>query len=92
MKYKYPAIISYSMEDKVYYVDFPDIPNCFTDGSNLREALNNAEDVLNLMLLNSELEGLDIPEPSNISMRHLNAGEIISIIKADTEMYSKISA
>ncbi|MBQ3396447.1 MAG: type II toxin-antitoxin system HicB family antitoxin, partial [Synergistaceae bacterium] len=49
MKYEYPAVISYDHQDRVYYVNFPDISNCFTDGLTLREALDNAEDVLNLM-------------------------------------------
>lgn len=43
MKYEYPAVISYSKSDEVYYVDFPDISSCFTDGKTLREALDNAE-------------------------------------------------
>ncbi len=43
MKYEYPAVISYSKSDEVYYFDFPDISGCFTDGKTLREALDNAE-------------------------------------------------
>ncbi|MBQ7220304.1 MAG: type II toxin-antitoxin system HicB family antitoxin [Synergistaceae bacterium] len=88
MRYSYPAIISYSTQDKVYYVDFPDLANCFTDGQTLREALGNAEDVLQLILTHSE-QGLALPSPSSIDAIHLNAGEIVSIIAADT--YSQIA-
>ena len=91
MKYEYPAIISYDFSDKIYYVDFPGMNNCFTDGETLREALDNAEDVLNLMLLDAETRGLDIPEAVKIEDIHLKAGEIIAWIKADTELYSKIA-
>ncbi len=45
MKYEYPAVISYDFSDKIYYVDFPGMSNCFTDGETLREALDNAEGI-----------------------------------------------
>lgn len=91
MKYEYPAVISYDFSDKIYYVDFPGMSNCFTDGETLREALDNAEDVLNLMLLNAEKRGLDIPEAAKIEDIQLRAGEIIAMVKADTELYSQIA-
>ena len=90
MKYEYPAIISYDFNDKVYYVDFPDISNCFTDGGTLREALDNAEDVLNLMLTNAEAKGYKIPEPCSLNSINLNAGEIAAMIQADTNLYARI--
>ena len=95
MKYEYPAVISYDHNDRVYYVNFPDISNCFTDGLTLREALDNAEDVLNLMLSNAESKQESkhesLPEPSEINSICLNAGEIVSMIQADTDLYSKIA-
>ena len=91
MKYEYPAVISYDFCDKVYYVDFPDMSNCFTDGATLREALDNAEDVLNLMLLNAESEGIEIPEAGKMDSISLKAGQIVAMIQADTDLYSKIA-
>ncbi len=91
MKYEFPAIISYNLKEKIYYVNFPDITNCFTDGENLREALDNAEDVLNLMLVNAEEKGEKIPQPCDIETITLNQGEIIALIEADTNLYSKIA-
>ena len=91
MRYSSPAIISYDKNDKVYYVDFPDISNCFTDGLTLREALDNAEDVLNLVLINAEAQGLSLSSMSSINAINLNAGEIVSIIAADTQLYSQIA-
>ncbi|MBR0069262.1 MAG: type II toxin-antitoxin system HicB family antitoxin [Synergistaceae bacterium] len=91
MKYEYPAVISYDHQDRVYYVNFPDIINCFTDGLTLREALDNAEDVLNLMLSNAEAKHESLPAPSEINSICLNAGEIVSMIQADTDLYSKIA-
>mgnify|MGYP002623380115 CR=1 FL=1 len=75
----------------MYYVDFPDMANCFTDGQTLREALDNAEDVLNLMLLNAETQSLKIPEASPIDSIQLGTGEIAALVKADTDLYSQIA-
>ena len=91
MKYEYPAVISYDYQDRIYYVDFPDMANCFTDGQTLREALDNAEDVLNLMLLNAETQNLEIPEASPMDSIQLGTGEIAALVKADTDLYSKIA-
>ena len=91
MKYEYPAVISYDYQDKIYYVDFPDMPNCFTDGETLREALDNAEDVLNLMLLDAETQGLVIPEASPMDSIQLGTGEIAAMVRADTGLYSRIA-
>ena len=91
MKYEFPAIISYDKSEKIYYVDFPDMSNCFTDGETLREALDNAEDVLNLILLNAEEKSQKISSPSKIESINLNAGEIVALINADTNLYSKVA-
>lgn len=88
--YEYPAIISYNRTDCVYYVDFPDIQGCYTDGETLRSALDNAEDALNLMLLHMETQGHFIPQPANVNTINLKRGEIVALIKADTEEYSRI--
>ena len=46
-KYVYPAI--FTQEADGYYVRFPDIPSCFTDGDTLIEAMENANEVLALI-------------------------------------------
>ena len=91
MKYEYPALISYGNKDKVYYVNFPDMYNCFTDGETLREALDNAEDVLNLMFLDAETQDLEIPEASEIDNITPGNWEIAALAKADTDLYSRIA-
>ena len=91
MKYEYPAVISYSANENVYYVDFPDLKNCFTDGENLREALDNAEDVLNLILSHRESKGEILPNPSGLKSLNLGVGEIAALIKTETEKRQKIA-
>ena len=91
MIYEYPAIISYSKDDKVYYVDFPDMSNCFTDGMTLREALDNAEDALNTMLSYMEEQGEVMPTSSDLNSIKLGSGEIVALVKTDTASYSQIA-
>ena len=84
MIYEYPVVISYSASDNVYYVNFPDLKNCFTDGETLREALDNAEDVLNLILSHRESKGDIMPAPSALKSLNLGVGEIVALVKTDT--------
>ena len=35
MKYAYPALFTFDESDNIYYVNFPDIKNCYTDGKDL---------------------------------------------------------
>ncbi|WP_294159784.1 type II toxin-antitoxin system HicB family antitoxin [uncultured Selenomonas sp.] len=91
-KYVYPAIFSWSEDDHVYYVTFPDAANWFTDGSTVEEAMENATDVLNLMLLHLEEEHREdeIPVPSRINDLHkASADDIVTLVAADTEAYAE---
>lgn len=91
MKYAYPALISWSDEDKVYYVTFPDIENCFTDGATLPEALENAGDVLNLMLWTMEHEGEAIPQASPMNaVKKTKDDDVITLVAADTVAYQEV--
>ena len=89
MNYEYPAIIKYNRQDGVYYVDFPDIEGCFTDGKTLYEVLDNATDALNTMLTFYEENGYLIPQPSNIKMIVPGVNEIATTVSTQTQ--SKIA-
>lgn len=87
-KYVFPAI--FQKEDDCYLVNFPDIKNCFTDGENLAEALEMANDVLCLMLYNLEEKGETIPAPSNIKDIKLPSDDsFVSLVSCDTLEYRK---
>jgi predicted RNase H-like HicB family nuclease len=87
MKYVYPAVFSHDNEG--YYVHFPDIEGCFTDGDTLAEAIENANDVLPLMLCSMEDDGDAIPEPSDITALVVVDGDFASLIYADTLDYRR---
>ena len=88
MKYVYPAL--FAKEDESIIVTFPDLEDTFTDGTTMEEAFENAEDVLNLMLWNSEEEKDDIPMPSSPEQITVPQGATLAMIKADTLAYRKL--
>ena len=82
MKYIYPAIFTEN-EDGIL-VDFPDLPNCYTDGANLEEAFENAEDALALALWHLEEERADIPVPSAPAALTVPKSASVALVRADT--------
>lgn len=88
MKYVFPAILT--PEEGGYVVRFPDVKNCFTEGDDLAEALDMAQDVLNLMLMDMEDDGVAISAPSDIQTIPHEENEIVTLITADTMEYRKL--
>lgn len=87
-KYIYPAIFA---EDGGFYtVRFPDLDSCYTQGENLNDAYEMAEDVLALTLYNAEEDGIDIPAPSPVSSIRTSEGEFTSLVACDTLEYRKM--
>jgi predicted RNase H-like HicB family nuclease len=88
MKYAYPAIF-HSEPEGGYSVSFPDIEGCFTQGDTELEAIDMAEDALNLMLWDMEEHKEVIPLPSKPSDISLRDDDFIMLIKADTLEYKR---
>lgn len=87
MKYVYPAI--FTLEEGSYSVSFPDLKNCYTCGSDVKDALINAEDVLCLMLWDMEENKEEIPAPSSPSSVKCEDNSFLSLVSADTTAYRK---
>ena len=85
MKYVYPAIL-YSDDGQVG-VKVPDLPGCFTYGSNKAEALLMAKDAVEMWLWDAENKQEPIPVASDSLI--IEAGEIFTLIAADTNEYRK---
>lgn len=66
-RYVYPAVISFSESDKVYYINFPDISNAFTFAENEEEIMESAKEVLELCIYDLEEQGQNVPSPTSIS-------------------------
>ena len=80
MKYAYPAI--FKKEENGYFVMFPDIQPCYTEGSTLEEAVFMAKDVLESRIEVALEQGEKLPAPSDIDTLK---GEKIMLIVADLE-------
>jgi predicted RNase H-like HicB family nuclease len=63
MDAKYEIIIYWSKEDEAYIVEIPELPGCMADGRTHREALANAEVVIQEWIATAKEEARPIPEP-----------------------------
>lgn len=88
MKYTFPAFIT--KEEDGYVVTFPDVRGVNTDGDTIEEALEYAEDALNLMLWAKEEEGKEIPKASLIETLVIPPHTSIALVKADTLAYKRL--
>ena len=86
-KYVYPAILE--VEKEGYSVFFPDLEGCYTQGDNLQDALEMAEDVLALTLYEYERMEKPIPAPTHAKSISCNENQIVSLVKCDTMAYRK---
>lgn len=61
----YPAVF-HTAEEGGFWVTFPDIPECMTQGDNMQEAYEMAVDALGLSLTSREAEKEEIPKASSL--------------------------
>ena len=88
MKYVYPALF-HPEDDGIFFISFPDLDGCFTQGSSIAEGMDMAADALNLMLWHMEEERMPIPEPSPLQKLNVEHGDFLTLIGADTLVYRK---
>ena len=60
---KYELIIFWSEEDQAFVVEVPELPGCMADGATYREAVINAEIVIEQWLETAQALGRSIPQP-----------------------------
>lgn len=72
----YPAIFHIA-EEGGYWVSFPDIPECLTDGDTYEETFSMAIDALDLALSDKIKNHIQLPIPSDISQA--NDGIVVMI-------------
>ena len=84
----YPAVFHIA-EEGGFWVTFPDLPECMTQGDNMQEAYEYAVDALGLALTSREHEKQPIPAPTEISQITVNTNEYCAIIEFDMLAYKK---
>ena len=60
---KYEIIIYWSNEDDAYIAEIPELPGCMADGKSYKEALANAELIIQEWLETALILGRPIPSP-----------------------------
>jgi predicted RNase H-like HicB family nuclease len=60
---KYEMVIYWSDEDQSFIVEVPELPGCMADGPTYREAVVNAERVIEEWLETAKELGREIPTP-----------------------------
>ncbi len=87
MKYIYPVVLTDEDDGIIAY--FPDIEGTHADGATIEEALDNAEDVLNLMLMTMEDEHMKINPPTPVAKLEIPDHSTIALVRADTLAYRR---
>lgn len=86
-KYVYPAI--FEPEDGLYNVSFPDLPDCYTCGDDLTNAMFMAEDALSGYLARSEEMRREIPAASALNTVSASEACTVTLVLADTEAFRR---
>ena len=63
MNSKYEIIIFWSSEDDAYVAEVPELPGCMADGKTYKEALSNAEQIIEDWIETATKLGRPIPQP-----------------------------
>jgi len=79
-KYAYPAI--FEKEESGFFVRFPDVMPCYTEGPSLEEAAIMAKDVLESRIEIALERGEKLPPPSDIDTL---VGDRVMLVVADVE-------
>lgn len=87
MRYVYPAV--FKPEDGLYNVTFPDLPDCYTCGDDLTDALFMAQDILADVLADREEQNEPVPKPSVISAVSVPVGCTVALVTADTDAWRR---
>lgn len=88
-KLYYPAVFHIA-EEGGFWVTFPDIPECMTEGDDLEEAYKMANDALGLAITSRLEDNEEIPDPTKITdLEELEKDEFMAIIEFDIYEYRK---
>ena len=84
----YPALY-HKAEEGGFWISFPDIPECLTEGDNMEEAYNMAIDALGLCLSDMEKNNIPFPAPSPVDKITVDADAVLVVIEFDMLAYKK---
>ncbi len=80
----FPAIFH---EEEKYWVEFPDLEGCVSEGNTLEEAVENAQEAMGLYLAALLEENQPLPQATDI--KDIKTTEVASFISADVSKYRR---
>lgn len=84
----YPALF-HTAEEGGFWISFPDLPECLTEGDDMQQAYEMAVDALGLALTSREEAGELIPSPSEPNKVSVAEDCFLAVIEFDMEAYKK---
>lgn len=84
----YPAIF-HKADEGGFWITFPDIPECMSQGDNMQQAYEMAVDALGLAITARETERQELPSPSEPHEIHLDENSFCVVIEFDMLAYKK---
>ena len=81
----YPAVFH---EEDGYWVEFPDLTGCVTEGDTIEETMSMAQEALGLWLVSQIEMGNELPTPSDIADVHADDG-IVTYVSTDVDAYRR---
>ena len=84
----YPAIF-HKAEEGGFWITFPDIPECMTQGDDMQQAYEMAVDALGLAITSREEEKIELPLPSEPYKITTDTDEFCVVIEFDLLAYKK---
>ena len=83
----YPAVF-HKAEEGGFWVSFPDLPECLTEGDDMQQAYEMAVEALGLALVGRKEEKEEIPQPTEIDRVEVDDGTLV-IVEFDMLEYQK---
>lgn len=84
----YPALF-HKAEDGGFWVSFPDIPECLTEGDNMEQAYEMAVDALGLAITDLEKNNSLIPKASEPDQILIEDDSFLVVVEFDMVAYKK---
>lgn len=83
----YPAIF-HTAEEGGFWVSFPDLPECLTEGDDMQEAYEMAVEALGIALVGRKEDGEELPVPSQPNQINVEEGVLV-IVEFDMLEYMR---
>ncbi len=83
----YPAVF-HKAEEGGFWISFPDIPECLTQGDDMQQAYEMAVEALGLSLTTMEEAGEELPEASSLEQINTEEGFLV-VVEFDMAEYRR---